>query len=261
VTALRAEALSVRLGRREVLSGIDLLFEPGVLTVVIGPNGAGKTTLLRALAGLLPPSAGAVRLDGTPLAALPRAERARRVAFLPQGGTVAWPLPVRNVVALGRLPYGENPEGLPEGGEKAVAAAIRAVGLSGFENRPVTAVSGGERARALLARALATEAPALLADEPVAALDPRHQFLALDLLRARAAAGAAVIAVMHDLSLAARFADRIALLAGGRLVADGEPAAVLTEAALRAHFGIEALVRREGSHLLVTPRRAVTIDE
>jgi iron complex transport system ATP-binding protein len=261
VTGLCAKALTVRLGRRDVLAGIDLALEPACLTVVVGPNGAGKTTLLRALAGLLAPASGAVRLDDAPLATLPRGERARRIALLPQGGAVAWPLPVRDVVGLGRLPHGESPETLPEAGRRAVAAAIRDVGLQGFEDRPVTRISGGERARVLLARALATEAAVLLADEPVAALDPRHQLLALDVLRSRAAARATVVAVMHDLALAARFADRIALIHAGRLAAYGDPAAVLTEEALARFFGIEALVRTEGSQLLVTPRRPVTFDD
>jgi iron complex transport system ATP-binding protein len=258
---LRAEALTVRLGRRDVLTGIDLAPEPGRLTVVVGPNGAGKTSLLRALAGLLAPAGGTVRLGDAPLPALSRAERARRIAYLPQGGTVAWPLPVRDVVALGRLPHGESAENLPETGRRAVSAAIGDVGLLGLEDRPATGISGGERARALLARSLATEANVLLADEPVAALDPRHQLLALQVLRRRAEAGATVVAVMHDLTLAARFADRIALLHAGRLVTYGAPAAVLTEAALARFFGIEALVRTEGSHLLVTPCRPVTIDD
>ena len=138
---------------------------------------------------------------------------------------------MRDVVALGRLPHGERPDALTGRRAAAVAAAIAGVGLAGFEDRPVTELSGGERARALLARALATEAPVLLVDEPVAALDPRHQLLVLDVSARRARAGAVVVAVMHDLALAARFADGIVLLDEGR-VAAGAPEAVLTEAAL-----------------------------
>ncbi|HVL70400.1 MAG TPA: ABC transporter ATP-binding protein, partial [Beijerinckiaceae bacterium] len=145
----------------------------------------------------------------------------------------------------------------PPAGAAAVARALAAVGLSGCEHRPVTELSGGERARALLARALATEAPVLLADEPVAALDPRHQLLVLEVLRERARAGAVVVAVMHDLALAARFADRIALLAEGRLAGDGPPEAVLTPERLAAHFGVSARVERRDGTLVVTPWRAL----
>jgi iron complex transport system ATP-binding protein len=261
MTRLDSRQLCVALGRRPVLAGIDLELEPGRFTVVIGPNGAGKTTLLRALAGLAAPQGGSVILNGKPLARLPAAERARSIAYLPQGGSVAWPLPVKSVVALGRLPHGERPEALPEAGAAAVAAAIAAVGLNGFEHRAVTALSGGERARALLARALATQAPVLLADEPVAALDPRHQLVVLDVLHSHARAGTIVAAVMHDLGLAARFADEIVLLEEGRIRARGTPAAVMTEAQLASCFGIEAHVTQDGNRLSITAERPVTIDE
>ena len=257
MTRLEAQGLTVRLGRRVALSGIDCDPRPGRLTLVIGPNGAGKTTLLRALAGLVRPSEGRVTLEGTDIARLRPADRARALAYLPQGGLSAWPIPVRDVVALGRLPHGERPDALPEPGREAVSRSIAAVGLEGFEERPVTELSGGERARALLARALATEAPVLLADEPVAALDPRHQLIVLEVLRARARAGAVVVAVMHDLALAARFADTIVLLDGGRVASQGAPAEVLTEARLAASFGIEATVSREGGRLLVAAHRPV----
>jgi iron complex transport system ATP-binding protein len=156
------------------------------------------------------------------------------------------------------MPHGERGAALSARGEAAVSNAIEAAGLRGLEARPATELSGGERARVLLARALATEAPILLADEPVAALDPRHQLLVLDVLRARARSGATVVAVMHDLPLAARYADRMLLLQEGRLAADGAPADVLTPARLAASFGIEASVLQDGEMLLVTPRRALS---
>jgi iron complex transport system ATP-binding protein len=255
---LSAENLHVRLGGRAALAGIDVDVEPGLFTIVIGPNGAGKTTLLRALAGLLTPDQGAVTVGGRQLNTLSSSERARTIAYLPQGGSIAWPIPVASVVALGRMPHGERSDALPESGRRAVAAAIEAAGLDGFETRPATEISGGERARVLLARALATEAPILLADEPVAALDPRHQLLVLDLLRARAHGAAAVVAVMHDLALAARFADRVLLIREGRLERDGTPRDVLDPAQIAASFGIEATITEREQTLLLTPWRALT---
>jgi iron complex transport system ATP-binding protein len=230
------------------------------LTVVIGPNGAGKSTLLRTLAGLVPPAAGTVSLKGVPLSQLRSRERARSIAYLPQGGTIAWPLPVADVVALGRLPHGERPGALSERGRDAVAAAMTQVGLQGLEDRPATELSGGERARTLLARALAVEAPVLLADEPVAALDPRHQLLVLDVLQGRARRGGTVVAVMHDLAFAARFADEIVLLDSGTVRACGTPGEVLTEPLLAASFGIVARVATVDGRLIVAAERPIVTD-
>jgi iron complex transport system ATP-binding protein len=251
---LRAENLSVRLGRRPALSGVGLALRAGEVTVAIGPNGAGKTTLLRAVAGLQAIEAGEVTIGGEPVARLAQAERARRLAYLPQGGTVAWPVPVADLVALGRLPHGERPEALSSRGRDAVARALADTDCTGLAGRPATELSGGERARALLARALAVEAPVLLLDEPVAALDPRHQILTLRALRRRAAEGVAILAVMHDLTLAARTADRIVLLAAGRVVSDGTPTEVLAPERLAEVFGIDVRVAMEAEGPLVVPR-------
>jgi iron complex transport system ATP-binding protein len=253
VTRLTAQSLTVDLGPRPVLEGVDLAFAGGSLTVILGPNGAGKTTLIRALAGLLTPRRGGVLLDDRPLEGLSPRERARAIAYLPQSGAMAWPLPVATVVALGRIPHGETPDALPPAGREAVREALRAVGLDGFEARPATELSGGERARTLLARALATKAPVLLVDEPVAALDPRHQLVVLEALRARARSGVLVTAIMHDLNLAARYADRIVLLDRGGVRAEGTPESVLTEAHLAESFGIAAHVARHDGRLTVTP--------
>lgn len=248
---LEVRSLTVDLGARRVLDGIDLSLEPGRLTALIGPNGAGKTTLLRVMAGLVGPAAGEVVLNGASVTRMRASERARAIAYLPQGGVVAWPLPVASVVALGRLPHGEEPDDLPPKGREAVAKALQSVGLQGFESQTATSLSGGERARMLLARALATQAPVLLADEPVAALDPRHQLIVLEVLKAQARADSTVVAILHDLTLAARFADHIVLLDQGKIEASGSPESVLTEARLAASFGIQARVARQGGHLLV----------
>ncbi|KLK94002.1 ABC transporter [Microvirga vignae] len=255
MTELRARSLAVDLGQRHALSRVDLTLPSGRLTVIVGPNGAGKTTLMRTLAGLLEPTAGQVTLDGQPVSRMSAGERSRCIAYLPQGGNVAWPLPVADVIALGRLPHGEKPDSLSLKGQEAVAAAIHAADLEGFENRPATELSGGERARVLLARALATQARVLLADEPVAALDPRHQLIVLDVLKEQARAGTTVAAIMHDLTLAARFADEIILLNQGIVAASGPPEAVLTEELLAANFGIQAHVSHDGGHLVVVADR------
>jgi iron complex transport system ATP-binding protein len=214
-----------------VLDGVSLAVAAGSLVALAGPNGAGKTTLLAVLAGLLRPASGTVTLGGAPLAALARTDRARRIAWLEQGARAAWGLTVREVAALGRLPHGDA-------GEAEVAAALSACGLEAFSARRVDTLSGGEARRAMLARVLATEADVLLLDEPTADLDPAQGFALMRLLRAEAARGRAVVAVLHDLSLAARVADRIVLLAEGRVAAEGAPAEVMTQGAAGRVFGV-----------------------
>jgi iron complex transport system ATP-binding protein len=230
--------VTVPLGGRDVVHSVSLAVAPGEVVVIIGPNGAGKTTLLRAAAGLTPAS-GAIGLGGAPLRTLSLPERARRVAYLPQGHVVHWPLPVAEVVALGRLPRGAGAD-LSEADRVAVARAMDATGTTEYADRPVTTLSGGERARVALARVLATEAPLIIADEPTASLDPRYQLTVMTILRRHAEAGGAVVAVLHDLALAARMADRLVLLAGGRIAAAGPPRAVLAGTRVNAVFGIEA---------------------
>ena len=222
------------LGSRIVLDAIELSVPPGRITAVVGPNGAGKSTLLRACAGLIAPERGAITLAGRTLAAYDRAELARAIAYLPQERAVHWPLAARAVVALGRLPHDDvKPE--------AIDRALTAMDIAPLADRPVSQLSGGERARVLVARALAQEAPLLIADEPTAGLDPAHALALFSCFRQLAAEGRTVIVALHDLSLAARFADHMILLANGRVTASGAPGEVLTPRHLEPAFGVTML--------------------
>ena len=250
-----ARGLVVRFGERAALAGLDCDFVSGEMVGLIGPNGAGKTTLLRVLAGLQRTDSGEARYDGRSAGELGRAALARRVAYLAQSGLSHWPLRVDHVVALGRLPH-RRPFSPPSAADRAaVEAALAAAEVEGLRARPIGTLSGGERARALLARALAVEADMLLADEPVAALDPLHQLRAMALLRAVARKGAGVVAVLHDLTLATRFCDRLIVLAEGRVVADGPPSA-LTDAVLAEAYGVTALRGEHDGEPFVVPWRA-----
>ncbi len=237
---LTARGLSVTLAGRLVLNDVTLALSSGHLVGLVGPNGAGKTTLLRALAGLVP-SVGAVEIGGAALSSLSLRDRARRFAYLPQGHIVHWPLPARDIVALGRYPHGAtDPARLTPKDTEAVVRAMQATDVVEFSERRVTELSGGERSRVALARVLAVEAPVILADEPTASLDPRHQFDVMKSLRASADKGVLVIVVTHDLGLAARFADTVLVLSDGRLVSQGAPAEALSEKIMGDVFRISA---------------------
>ncbi len=249
---IELQDVSVRLGGSLVLDRVSTTFRAGEFTCLVGPNGAGKTTLLRALAGLAP-YRGEILIEGVSLDRLPPRERARRVAYLPQGHVAHWPIPACEAVAVGRMPHGGGP-GLNRPHDDAVVQrAMLATGVAMLSNRPVTELSGGERARVMLARALAVEAPVLVADEPTAALDPAHQLGVLALLCELAETGGVVIAALHDLTLATRFADRAVVLDRGRLVADGPPSQVLDAALLASVFGIEATRFEHDGRTLVVP--------
>jgi iron complex transport system ATP-binding protein len=235
---LTASSLGVKLSGRVVLKDVSLSLSAGHLVVLVGPNGAGKTTLLRALAGLIP-SEGHIEIGGQALATLPLRERAKRFGYLPQGHVVHWPLPARDIVALGRYPHGAtDPARLSPKDTEAVLRAMQAVDVIAFSERRVTELSGGERSRVALARALAVEAPIILADEPTASLDPRHQIDVMRNLRGIADNGVLVIVVTHDLGLAARFSDHVLVLREGALVSQGPPAQALSEQAVADVFQI-----------------------
>jgi iron complex transport system ATP-binding protein len=238
---LRAENINLRLSGRSILSGVSASCVTGKVTIILGPNGAGKSSLLACLSGGRAVNAGVVSLDGQPLTAITGKDRARRVGLLPQSGDVHWDIEARALVALGRFAWGTR-GGQSQADTAAIDAAMRATDTCAFATRNVKQLSGGERARVLLARVLAGEPQWLLADEPLANLDPRHQIDMLDVLRAQADKGTGVIAVLHDLGQAARIADHIILMQGGQVFASGTPAEVLSRGTLAAVYGVECAV-------------------
>ncbi|MEE4117822.1 MAG: ABC transporter ATP-binding protein [Paracoccaceae bacterium] len=231
MTLLGLDGLTVHRGPCPVVDGVSLTIGEGELVGLIGPNGAGKTTLMRAALGLLP------HLGESSLVRLSPRERARRAAWMPQMREIAWPVSVERLVTLGRLPH-LGARRATDADRAAVARALEWMDLAAFAGRPATELSGGEQARVLIARALAQEAPLLMADEPVAGLDPAHQIATMALFRRLAEAGKGALVSLHDLGLAARHCTRLVLLHKGRLVAEGPPGAVLTEGNLRDVFGV-----------------------
>jgi iron complex transport system ATP-binding protein len=250
-----ADAVTVRLGGRTVLDRASVRAHVGEVVALVGPNGAGKSTMLAVLAGDLRPDAGSVHVAGRPVGEWPARELARRRAVLPQRPSVAFGFTVRDVVRMGRAPWaGTDAE---DRDDEAVQRALAAADVLALADRPVPTLSGGEAARAALARVLAQETPLVLLDEPTASLDLRHQEVVLATARRRADEGAAVVVVLHDLGQAAAHADRIAVVAAGRVVADGPPAEVLRPELLGAVYGhdVDVLEHPRTGALLVFPAR------
>lgn len=237
MNTIKVSQLSFRRGPRPILKGIDLTLPAGSITVILGPNGAGKSTLLSNIAGLLTPLAGTIELGDTELRHLHGRERAQRIAFLPQTPEIAWPIDVETLVGLGRIPFAGVAS--DRDNRAAVMRAMEVTDTSAWAHRTVTELSGGERARVLLARVFAGTSQWILADEPFTGLDPAHQFEAVESLRRFAEDGGGVVLTVHDLSLAARIADRIVVLNDGQIVADGTPEEALDPAILRSVYGVE----------------------
>lgn len=253
---LAVEALSLRLGGALVLDAVEMAFACGKVTAVLGPNGAGKSSLLACIAGLQAPTAGKVLLDGVDRTQCDPRDLARRIGFLPQTADVHWDIDVETLVSLGRFPHrGRWADGAAD--RAAIADALAATDMRGLSDRVVNTLSGGERGRALLARVLAGTPQWLLADEPLASLDPAHQIDVLDCLRSIAGRGAGVVVVLHDLNQAARVADAVVLMRGGRVVAQGPAEAVLTPALIGETYGVAAEIigTATGKRFIVTNGR------
>jgi iron complex transport system ATP-binding protein len=245
--------LQVSLKGRAVVTGVTFDLNMPGLVALAGPNGAGKSTLLKALSGVLPADHGAIRIGGHEHATWPAAERALKVAYLPQERTLHWSLSARAIVALGRLPHRPSGGGETARDRDAIALALATMDATHLADRPVLELSGGERARILIARALAQAPVVLLADEPAAGLDPAHQWALFEALASAADRGVRVIVALHDLTLASRFATQMVLLNGGRVVSVGPPAAVLTPEVLARIYGITAQTVQRGGHTLLVP--------
>lgn len=246
VPAVETRDLSVTLGGRPVLAGVSLSAARGEWLAVIGPNGAGKSTLLRALAGLVPRE-GEVLVDGAAVDGLRPRRRARLIAYAPQSPALPPDMTVYDYALLGRTPYVPYLGSESAGDREVTRSVLERLDLDGFASRPLGHLSGGERQRVVLARALVQQAPVLLLDEPTTALDLGHQQQVLELVdRLRLADGLTVVTTLHDLSLAAQYADALVLLAAGRAVAAGPPGRVLAEPLLTEHFGARVRVETGG---------------
>jgi len=244
MSTLDARSLSYAVDGRTLVQDASVRLGAGEVVALLGPNGAGKTSLLRLALSLLPSTSGSSHIDGIDVRHLKAQERARRVAYLPQTRPLAWPARVRDVAALGRFAYGAPLGRLRAEDAEAVEQALAACDLAHLADRSVDTLSGGELARVHVARALAARAPLIVADEPAAALDPLHQHQLMALLKSAAEQGTGVLVVLHDLALAARYADRLIWMQAGRVVADGPVRDTLTAERIASVYGVRARIDR-----------------
>lgn len=252
---LRAVGIDVELGSRKILDDVSVSVQAGEVLVLVGPNGAGKSTLLAALSGDRAVDAGRVELNDRPLSGWSHLEMAQRRSVLPQQHTVGFSFTARQVVTMGRSPWARTDRA--DDDSPVIERAMRTCDVERFADRPFTALSGGERARVALARVLAQQTETILLDEPTAALDLAHQETVMTVARESAAHGKAVVVVLHDLALAAAYADRIVVLEKGHIVADGPPDEVLSETLLTAVYGhpVEVMPHPRTGATLVVPKR------
>jgi len=239
---LKTQGLTVVRGGARLVDQVAFEMTRGELIALIGPNGAGKTTFLRAALGLIKPDTGTATLNGADTAQLKPGDRAQLISYLPQSRPLAWPTLVKDVVALGRYSYGARLGNLYGDDATAVDQALKDCDIEHLKDRRAHSLSGGESARMHCARAFAAQTPLLLADEPVAALDPRHQFRIMELIKTYVEKGGGALVVLHDINLAVRFATRLAWMKNGQIIADGTPEETLTAKRLSETFGIAARV-------------------
>ena len=236
-----------------ILRDVNIDLNSGKLTGIVGPNGAGKTTLLKMLAGLLKPESGQLSLDGKSFDLFKSTERARRIAYLEQYSFVHWPLSVEQLVRLGRFPHKDSIDNSPENDRAVVRRVMQQVGIQGLSARTFNSLSGGERARVLLARALTVQADHLLVDEPIASLDLKYQFEIMELLSNQTTDSTSVCVILHDLNLAVKYCDFIHLMYKGKVISHGKPEQVLTQENIKATFDINARVIQHTNGIEIYP--------
>ena len=258
MSLLSASGIDYSIDRIAILNAVDFRLEAGELVGLIGPNGAGKSSLLRLLAGVEAPDRGDIRLDGEALSRISPQQRARSLGYLVQGAQAYWPFSVEKVVGLGRIPYQKWWRQSNAEDESKITRAMQMTETLAYRNRIVTTLSGGEQTLVMLARIFATENRVILADEPVAALDPYHQLHVMEILRQHASEQRAAVVVLHDLSLAARYCDRLYLLSHGELDSSGSVVEVLTRANIARVYGVDSQIECNEQGASVVPLKRIS---